>query len=92
LGFLPLRPEPFQFSQKLLAIRTGGLGGHGPPMIPYPETLNKYVRAERSPAGLLPLPRIERPGDHVVPAHHWEAMEDLWSEIDACMVQEYDVW
>jgi len=39
---LPLRPEPFQFGQKLLAIRTGGLGGHSPSMIPCPETLNKY--------------------------------------------------
>jgi hypothetical protein len=41
-GLLPLRPEPFPFSQEPPTIRTTGLGGHGSPMMAYPETLNKY--------------------------------------------------
>jgi hypothetical protein len=60
---LQLRPEPFQFGQKLLAIRTGGLGGHGPSMIPYPETLNKYplsFPAEKAGEGIARY--ANRPG------------------------------
>jgi hypothetical protein len=36
--------KPLQFGQKLLAIRTGGLSGHGFLRIAYPETPDNAAR------------------------------------------------